>query len=390
MGAISRREWTTDVVTVRDAVNVTVSVRLDCNLVVPSSKVPTPKKPYVIKKLFERLRGGLDGAFEVSDEPHHLAESDVDLATRIVFAKSDNYLPIVYVSVDFMGQPRVDISALARTLSGVAHVVVEPSRSFSLNLAHKTWSNNVYGGAVGIYWGGEYVRLLTRDFSSRKDLEQEIEYRVRNAALYARSTKACTWAALAESISRKRIQELKDSGATVLDEYSKAFDTEIAALREQRADLESRLQHVQALNQQIAAKAVTSSSGPISMGKEQELYPGEFRDVLLALLIEARGRVYPEGRHKVMIESILAANVGTDTPVQMEQELKDCLSKAQIISGREKDRLKALGFTITEEGKHYKAVFRGDPRLTFSLFKTASDHRAGKNLASEMVRRLLK
>jgi len=49
-----------------------------------------------------------------------------------------------------------------------------------------------------------------------------------------------------------------------------------------------------------------------------------------------------------------------------------------------------VGFSITDGGKHYKAVFGDDPRYAFTLFKTASDHRSGQNLVSEMIRKLLK
>jgi hypothetical protein len=52
--------------------------------------------------------------------------------------------------------------------------------------------------------------------------------------------------------------------------------------------------------------------------------------------------------------------------------------------------LEDLGFTADESGKHVRVIFQGDPRYAFTISKTSSDHRAGKNLASTMVRTLFR
>lgn len=48
--------------------------------------------------------------------------------------------------------------------------------------------------------------------------------------------------------------------------------------------------------------------------------------------------------------------------------------------------LEKLGFDITEEGKHYKLFYYGDHRYFFTLAKTPSDWRAGKNNFSQMTK----
>jgi hypothetical protein len=47
-----------------------------------------------------------------------------------------------------------------------------------------------------------------------------------------------------------------------------------------------------------------------------------------------------------------------------------------------------MGFAISDEGKHYKLVFQGDDRYSFSLAKSGSDHRGGLNAASDISRLL--
>ncbi|GMU46359.1 MAG: hypothetical protein AMXMBFR26_11410 [Porticoccaceae bacterium] len=50
--------------------------------------------------------------------------------------------------------------------------------------------------------------------------------------------------------------------------------------------------------------------------------------------------------------------------------------------------LEEMGFSITEEGKHYKLTFQDDDRYTFTLPKSGSDHRGGLNAASDIGRLL--
>jgi hypothetical protein len=47
-----------------------------------------------------------------------------------------------------------------------------------------------------------------------------------------------------------------------------------------------------------------------------------------------------------------------------------------------------LGFKITEDGKHYKLTYRGDPRYTVILGKTPSDNRSGSNTAAKINKKV--
>lgn len=51
--------------------------------------------------------------------------------------------------------------------------------------------------------------------------------------------------------------------------------------------------------------------------------------------------------------------------------------------------LEDFGFLIEDGGKHYKIIFQGDERYTFTLPKSGSDHRGGLNAASDIARLLL-
>ncbi|MBZ1353479.1 hypothetical protein LPB406_07820 [Streptococcus sp. LPB0406] len=54
------------------------------------------------------------------------------------------------------------------------------------------------------------------------------------------------------------------------------------------------------------------------------------------------------------------------------------------MNGKLKQELKQLGFTVTEDGKHYKLTYFDDNRYTITMAKTPSDGRAGKNNVSNI------
>ena len=60
-------------------------------------------------------------------------------------------MPIINVSAPFSGPYLVDPNVLAESLAGMAHVVVEPSRDFSLGLMALAHRKNVSGGTIALY-----------------------------------------------------------------------------------------------------------------------------------------------------------------------------------------------------------------------------------------------
>ena len=72
----------------------------------------------------------------------------------------------------------------------------------------------------------------------------------------------------------------------------------------------------------------------------------------------------------------------------MRERVKHLLRGSKSIDAKLRRELEEIGFSITEDGKHYKLVFRDDGRYTFSLPKSGSDHRGGLNAASDIGRLL--
>ena len=387
----ARRTWTTEVIASEDADGLWVSVNVGCDVLEPGATPPIPKKPYIIKRLFEQLGGGNDGGPSVRDSPTHLQETDIDRAVALLTGTLSNTLPVVYVSSDFTGHPEVDVDHLARLLGGLAHVLVEPSRRFSIQVGRRVGGINPWGGAVGLFWPGAKGRrskYLPRFYSSSYDLVADVENGVRLGWLYWRSPRGNSWAYLNEAISLRKLEALRQAQTESPDEYIAAFDQENKALRDQLQRAESRNLYLEDLVRTLQERDVMRGDVTFAAGNEQEFYPGEARDAVLRSLQETTGTLSQGSRREVLIADFIAANDISDTASRIEAAIKAILGKTDRVGPTEIKQLEELGFHVTDDGRHYKAVFGGDARLTFSVFKTASDHRSGKNLASDICKML--
>jgi len=139
-------EWVTTTVFFRTCTESWVSIRVSCQSSRPAACLPEAKNPVLIRTLLQELGGGLDGMLHVENVPHRLENTDIEVAARLIRGTAGCRLPIVYVSAGFQDNYSVDSDRLAKNLGGMAHVILEPNRPFSLRLKIEVDSANVYGG----------------------------------------------------------------------------------------------------------------------------------------------------------------------------------------------------------------------------------------------------
>ena len=70
---------------------------------------------------------------------------------------------------------------------------------------------------------------------------------------------------------------------------------------------------------------------------------------------------------------------------KIARSIRDLFGRGCRMNSSEQARLKDLGFTVIDEGPHFKLQFH-DGRYTFSIPRTPSDHREGKNTASDICK----
>ena len=386
------RRWVTEVVGLKTADGFYVSVRVSSDSDSPGDMIRDAKKPYVIKLIINKLGGGVDGGLKVGDKPHLLKPEEIDRAHDILTGTTKCILPIVYVSAYADGEHAANYREMAKWLSGVAHVVVEPTREFSFALRDKVSGRNAYDGAIAVHWPLATSRdliLPSRYRHESRDIELAVTRKVRDGLNAFRLPSRCTWANLQQIQSRRAIAKLRESGSSAIDDYITEFDQELESKSSIIGQLES--ENARLRSSLIEAEKVqrsSSSSALIEKGRESEFYPGEYRELLISLLKDAVNNQGPGSRRAHLLADLLDANPLAGVIEDRKKRLKAALENNEGLDKKTRRSLEELGFTISSDGKHHKLTYFDDQRYGFSQSKTSSDHRAGKNLVSEISGRV--
>lgn len=382
-------EWTTTVVYSQTEEGDWVGIRTDRESAQPQIYLPTAKKPLLVRTILDNLGGGLDGELYANDEPFYLKPNDAGMATRLINGDADNYLPIVYISSRFDMRHEIDPIPLARSLGGMAHVLVEPDRAFSRMIQKDVGSRNAYGGGVGIYWpnGERYYYSLNADAPTEFDLRRQIAARIRGALLNRRPLARCTWARAEAEIARKVFEHLQSSGSDDVEEYVAVFDSELKAKDKQLLEAEDEIRRLKYRLKANDRETPTNQVGFPTSG-EQELFPGEIGEILKEALDRSAASSQPGSRRQHVLASISDTIPDSTILKDKREEIKSILRDYTSLDSKTRQFLESAGFSISEDGKHYKLTYMQDDRYVFSLSKTGSDHRAGLNMASDISKRI--
>src|SRR5690606_1694561 len=96
-------QWSTETVFSHGSSDAWVSVRTSRESSSPAVRLPTAKKPLLIRALLDGSGGGRDGQLDVSDQPHRLSNDDIETAANLMLGRAAGHLPVVYVSAGFSG-----------------------------------------------------------------------------------------------------------------------------------------------------------------------------------------------------------------------------------------------------------------------------------------------
>jgi hypothetical protein len=384
-------EWTTTVTFSRGIDDAWVAIRVFCESTHPATRLPPAKKPVLVRTLLQTLGGGQDGDLQVRAVPRALDNTEIDTAARIILGDANCRLPVIYVSSTFQGGHVLDVNRLASDMAGIAHVVVEPNRPFSLRLKLEANSGNVYGGTVGIYWpdgGGRRSFFIGKGYEAASDLARAIFDEVRTALTNRRPLDRCTWASTQEMVSRQTFDELKASGSGQVEKYIEAFDEELSSKDQKLADAEREIGRLKAELRIYESRVPSGMGATLRTGSEQDLYPSEISGIILDALRDYESRVPRDSRRNHVLLALIDANSSESESDSLRERIKELLRGFTNLDQKARRGLEDIGFSISEDGKHYKIKFQGDDRYIFTLPKSGSDHRGGLNAANDIGRLL--
>lgn len=386
-----------------------IFIKLSCNTQF-YSKQPKFNKPHIVKNLIKSGYCKQDGLFPISDEPIKLKKNDIDICTKIMQGTVPLDLPIVYISFDMYRDSlyAVDTHQMAKSLSGVAHVLVEPDALFSRKLSVKTKKRNPFGGYIGVYFPNTNYRKIiptseeNGEIIQGKVLTARTHEVIREAMLTYVETTNWSWEKLQASLARNKITQKTNE----LDEWMCAIDDEIKSYQDQinklqiknsglEVQIENKDEKITDLNTRISSldsqleglKRKYNSQSTVEFEKSNfnEIYPNEIKDAVLMLLQQIKNKLDKNGRSFNIIEEILQHN---DCSGYIDTFLKNIESalKNKSLDGRRAE-LEKLGFAVDKDS-HDKIKLNNNNELMFTLPNSPSDYRTVDNLMADIKKKI--
>lgn len=199
------------------------------------------------------------------------------------------------------------------------------------------------------------------------------------------------------------IEYLMTSHAEEIKQYEDLLSesaTSIQTYQETIKELNRKIQILEGKNQskQIMYNSIKEKNGRsiIVEGIEEDLYPGEQKDILLQYIKDRMANLEPNSRQFHICKSLLEANPENGTREKLRRELYEALKKKCNICNppsEVKEKFNSIGIEIrnskSHSNPHPKLIFRNDDRYTVSISSTPSDKRSLLNTASDLVRTFL-
>ncbi len=376
-----------------------MSVRLDRSYLESALTVGRAfSTPHFITILIEHGHLKPDGDLPVSNKPVLIDETNIDLLSGVINGERNYRLPVVYVSKTYYDEDPVDTGRMAGRLKGVAHILVQKERWSNSVIRRACEEKNEYHGAIGIYFPKEHKKFMYRAYDGIDELLME---RVIRAVIHYSNTQMVdtlyTWTGVNNALLRDQYSSQKEGRlaaelekAQALDEAEKlieSVDDDIRRLQDHVTKLIKQIETLTYENQGLRAKIDRAEDLPLLFfGEEEDFYQGEIRDIILSAIAEKLKNTQPGSRRQHILADILERNAYEGLADKRAEELKKLLTGYKTMSSTTRQALLDFGFTITEEGKHYRLTYYGDTRYKTTLAKTGSDVREGMNSAQQIIR----
>ena len=266
-------------------------------------------------------------------------------------------------------------------------------------LRDKCFNKNEYNGAIGIYFpNGANKRFLPHSKSFDK---KQLRYRVENAVIKFVAIQAIdelyTWDGVAKALLVDRLKSKKDDLGRALASREKSnkelqafideFDAEENEFNKIIEKLKNENDALRAENLGLRNKLnATDDVGLLFYDNENEFFPGEIKEFILEAIGEKMENSIEGSRVKDVLTDVYGANSSNGSLNERRKKIKGIFGRFDCMSPKVRSEMKKLGFSIIEDGKHYKLVYNEDERYMTTLSKTSSDKRAGKNAQANILR----
>ena len=385
--------WTNDYVLTEKNGRRVLSVQLNNDAIHMSAKMSdTYNKPYLFKKIISKGYADSDNGLETNGCYVRIDNKNIGIIEDIILDKAEYLMPVVYVTkTAFTDNYMVDCKELARELSGIAHVVAEKDKTISRRLKESTGGKNPYNSAVQIYFEKGASRRMLYSYDNKEIFRKEIVKAVSERLCMGKIDEDLSFLQIRIKMRISKIKEEADVNeelAALYEEDKNELKERIEELRRENAALKNKADYYKSSFDNANADS-DSANSILLCTKENNLYESEQVDVVLKVIAKELKTMESDSNQKEtrkfhIINSIIEQNKIENKSKKMIEDVKKLFSSSMKVNKSFLGSVEELGFEIEKNGGHYKLYYRGDPRLAFTLYCTASEGRSGSNLASEI------
>lgn len=391
--------WTTDFVL--NASEHMLAVKLDRETTIDTRLfIPRFNPPHFVKMVISEGYAGMDSGIEISAEPVRIDKSNYKVIENAIKRTTRYMLPVIYVTKTWSGNYPVSVQRLAKRLQGVAHVLKESDIDVSKLLMKNCDSENVHHGGIGIYFPSQSAqtrKINTVLYAGKEDvLIEKISTWIYRYANQQIQEQMYTWDGIQnkilclkyESLSKKREEVVNENNElySMFEEY----DIQLSEQEKMMSELNKKIAALEQENQGLRNKLDGMEEVPVlCLGDEEELYEGEIREIILDILYNSLKRQTVKSRRNDVLKDIIENNNFQKVAESKQERIKKILKGYSNMPHTMRQELQDFGFSIESERKHYKLIYYNDQRYAVTMSKSSSDHRAGSNLASEIIKNIL-
>lgn len=324
---------------------------------------------------------GKNGKFSISKWPMKLREDDAEIITDLLTGKSNITLPVILVM-----DPDYNAEMLVEQFAGMASVIVNDDPGLFEIIAESNPKMTLPADeSITIYFPGKSLKPIIvnpdRDVltESKAVLDSYLLHRPYDDDV------------LYDSVVFAKNEESYKAAMIQMNDVQNEYE-QFRMMTDEK--LTKKNMHI--LNQM--AKQTTPKPKPqngcyINKGSEEPLYENEIEEIIWDILVEYRRKNAADGsRRAAILDDLIKENNGEEFRKSLRskhKEIKDILQDYSVVTPQMKRRLEDLGFKVKTGNGHGKLVWYGDPRYVSTIASTASDHRAGANLASDIIKSVM-
>lgn len=358
--------------------------------------------PHFLTLLIEGGYLEADNGLPILRDGQVISENNLDILTKVINGEAKYKLPMVYVSKTVCNHDPVNIKWLCSKLKGVAHILVEKDKRLNNGIRAACNDRNEYNGQIGVYFpNGSHRRFYYRAYvGSDRILLDKVIRSVLQYVNVQTIPLLYTWPGVNNSLltdrlnsqrlERQEAESAREKAENEVNEYLGAFDEDLEKYKKQIDELTRANASLQMENQGLRAKLSGAESVPILyLGDEDEFFQGEIKEMLLDAVSEVLKGTKTKTRRADVLNDVLRNNDYRNIRAEREQQIKTMFRDYKSMSGTLRQQLVDLGFTITEDGKHYRLAYYGDDRYKTTIAKSGSDWREGMNIASVILKNMM-